>query len=154
MIRSLHWARCRVDIDRGEFEAARLSAQRYVDYEVEKSHQRKVGIIKIGDFLQGLSYAKEGRLDSAREKLVGMESALKAVSCWENENLAENIFLLQAEIHLAEGLGKKALAILENCLSADSVRKLRTPRVHVPGSRSASALMRITASYGPGPIQR
>jgi tetratricopeptide (TPR) repeat protein len=133
-MRALHWARSRVYCIRGEFEAARQSAERYVDYEVEKSPQRKVGIVKIGDYLQGFSYAWEGRLDSARAKLKGMISALEEVSGWEKENLIENIFLLQAEIDLAEGSGKEALAVLENDLPASTVRKARTPFAYVPSA--------------------
>jgi serine/threonine protein kinase/Flp pilus assembly protein TadD len=99
--------------DRGEFEAARQSAQKNVQYQVEQNPKREVGAVKIGDFNQGLCYVKEGRLDSDREKLNEIESALTAVSGWEKENMIENINLLQAEIKLAEGSVEEALAYAE-----------------------------------------
>jgi serine/threonine protein kinase/tetratricopeptide (TPR) repeat protein len=99
--------------DRGEFEAARQSARKYVQYHVEQNPKREVGIVKIGDFNQGLCYVNEGRLDSAREKLKEIESALTAVSGWEKENMIENVNFLQAEIKLAEGSVEEALVYLE-----------------------------------------
>jgi serine/threonine protein kinase/tetratricopeptide (TPR) repeat protein len=104
--------------DQGEFEAARQSMERWVDYYVEKRPKRKVGNTTIGDFFQGLCDVKEGRLDSARAKLDGMESALKDVSGWDKENLVENISLLQAEIDLAEGSVEEAMASLEKNVRA------------------------------------
>jgi tetratricopeptide (TPR) repeat protein len=99
--------------DTGEYDAARQASQKNVQYQVEQNPRRKIGITKIGDFNQGLCYVKEGRIDSAREKLEEIESALTDVSGWEKENMIENVNFLQAEIWLAEGSIEDALTYAE-----------------------------------------
>ncbi len=99
--------------DRGEFEAARQSVQRFVISLVEKSPQLELYLAKRGDFFQGLCDLKEGRLDSARAKLEAMKSALEDVSGGYKQTLTRSIAFLQAEIHLAEGSVEEALADIE-----------------------------------------
>jgi serine/threonine protein kinase/tetratricopeptide (TPR) repeat protein len=99
--------------DREEFEAARQSVQRYVDYCVEQNPKREVRFITFGDFLRGLCNVKEGRLDLARMELGEMKSALEDLSGRDKENLMENISILQAEIDLTEGSIKEAMVSLE-----------------------------------------
>jgi tetratricopeptide (TPR) repeat protein len=99
--------------DRGEFEVARRSVQKFVDYSIELNPKRELGIVKVGDFLRGLCYVKEGRLDSARAKLKEMESLLRDVIAWEKEDLVENINFLKAEICLAEDATEEALSYVE-----------------------------------------
>jgi tetratricopeptide (TPR) repeat protein len=118
---ALFLLRFQLYFDRGDFEAARQSVQRFVDYRVEKNAKREIGIVKMGNFLQGLCNAKEGRLDSATAKLEEMKSALKDISGGEKENLMENITILQAEIHLAEGAAEEALASLEKIVPSPRI---------------------------------
>ena len=99
--------------DRGEFEAARQSAQKYVAFRVEQLPKFEVYTAKIGDFLEGLCYVKEGRLDMARAKLEAMDSALEDLSGAYKENLMKNIHSLRAEIHLAEGSAEVARVEVE-----------------------------------------
>jgi tetratricopeptide (TPR) repeat protein len=99
--------------DREEFEAARQSVQRYVDYRVEQNPKRGVHFITFGDCLRGLCNVKEGRLDLARTELGEMKSALEDLSGRDKENLMENVSILQAEIDLTEGSIKEAMVSLE-----------------------------------------
>jgi serine/threonine protein kinase/tetratricopeptide (TPR) repeat protein len=100
-------------IDKGEYEAARQSAQNYVEYRVERVPKRKVGSLTIGDFFFGLCDVMEGRLDSAKTELEEMRSALEHVFGADKKDLIENINFLQAEICLAEGSVEEALAYVE-----------------------------------------
>jgi tetratricopeptide (TPR) repeat protein len=99
--------------DQEEFKAARRSIQKFIDCSIELNPKRELGIVKVGDFLHGLCYVKERRMDLARAKLEEMESVLRDVSGWEKENLVENINFLQAEICLAEGETEDALSYME-----------------------------------------
>jgi serine/threonine protein kinase/Flp pilus assembly protein TadD len=118
---ALFLLRFQLYFDRGEFEAARQSAQKFVQYRVEKNPKREVALVKMGDFLKGLSYAKEGRLDLSREMLEEMKSALEVFSGREKENLLENITILRAEIHLDEGAAEEALASLEKIVQSPRI---------------------------------
>jgi serine/threonine protein kinase/tetratricopeptide (TPR) repeat protein len=122
---ALFLQRSQLYFDRREFESARQSAQKFVQYRVELAPNSRVAIVKIGDFLEGLCDAKEGRLDSAKAKLEGMKSALTDVSRGQKEDLTENILLLQAEIHLAEGSVEEALVSLEKIVPSPGMRQFQ-----------------------------
>lgn len=110
----LHLLISELYLERREFEAARRSVRKWVNHEVERSLQREAGIIlKIGDFWEGFTYAREGWPDAARAKLEEMKSALQDFSGFDKENLIENITLLQIEIRLAEPVDADALSNIE-----------------------------------------
>ncbi len=101
-----------LNFDRRDIEAARQSAQNFVEYHLEKKRGDEVYWLKMGDFLNGLCDVKEIRLDLARAKLEEMKSALQDVSRRDKDDLMENINILSAEIQLAEGSVEEALAMV------------------------------------------
>jgi len=109
---ALFGLRFMLNFDRGDFKAARQSAQNFVEYHIEKKWGNEVYWLKMGDFLNGLCDVKERRLDLARAKLEEMKSALKDVSRRDENDLMENINILSAEIQLAEDSVEEALAIV------------------------------------------
>jgi tetratricopeptide (TPR) repeat protein len=111
--------------DLGEFDASRTHLQRALDLFLS-FRPNSIGTKSWAEFCIGLVDVRQGRLDSAESRLATIKTLLEkmvtpsllSTNTWRKD-------WLQAEILMAQGSAKEAVAVLENIVS-ESVPNLQT----------------------------
>lgn len=97
--------------DLGEFDAGRIAIENFVDQLMEETPAQEPYHKQYHSFYLGLVNVKLGQIDSAKHHLEVIKSVLPLVEREQNERPKFHYDLLHAEILLAEGSAKSALAV-------------------------------------------
>ena len=95
--------------DRGEYDLARQAYQAYSDWGVKHNPSQHTSYSAWNSYSLGWVDLKQGRMDSAKGKLKGIESLLPKMKSPDQEDLERRCQLLQAAVFLTENLPEKAV---------------------------------------------
>jgi serine/threonine protein kinase/Tfp pilus assembly protein PilF len=99
--------------DRSELEFSRKYNEGWLEVWINNYPQSKIYYKAYYNYILGLIELDEGRIDSAKNKLTEMKSAIPKLTPTQKEWVTDALDFLQAKVSLAEGLPDKAIAVLE-----------------------------------------
>jgi tetratricopeptide (TPR) repeat protein len=98
--------------DWGEHGLSRQFNEKWFDYYMRTFPQNQAWHKAHHELIFGFIELKEGRIDSAKKRLIDTESMIPDMTDRQKENFASRFELLQAEVFLAEGFADKCIEIM------------------------------------------